>query len=172
MNPLPPPGPTGPITMPTDVRTASQLWWGVVGFGVLRLILGAIERFAGRHDLARQLYDQVHAQEPQAGLAEVEMMVALLEVVIVVFGLGLAAGAVAVVFQARHGKLWARTVLDVAAAVLVLGAFGALFGLGSVTGTMQMLTGAAAILQAVLAGGAVFLCHRMESEAYFRMNIR
>ncbi len=170
MNPSPPP--PGPIAAPADIRTACQLWWGVVAFGVLRLLLSAAGRFADRHDLARQLYDQVRAQEPQASLAEVEMMVAILEVVIVVFGLGLAAGAVAVAYQLRHGKLWARTVLDVAAVVLVLGAFGAMFGLGAVTGTVPLLTGAAAILQAVLAGGAVFLCHRVESEAFFRMNIR
>ncbi|MCM6774883.1 hypothetical protein NDR87_25915 [Nocardia sp. CDC159] len=171
MNPWTPPGPPGPVAVPTDVRTATQLWWGVIGFGVLRLILSAIGQFNDRHELARKLYEQVHAQQPQATLAEVELMVVLLEVVVLVLGLGIAAGAVAVVFQMRRGKRWARAVLDVAAAVLLLGGLGALFGLDA-AGTVAMLTGAAAIVQAVLAGGALFLCHRGESETYFRMNTR
>ncbi|MFF0489634.1 hypothetical protein ACWDSJ_29925 [Nocardia sp. NPDC003482] len=173
MNPWTPPGPPpGPVAVPTDVRTASQLWWGVIGLGVLRLLVTAVGQFADRHELTRRLYDQLHAQQPEVGLAEIEMMVALLEVVIVVFGLGLAAGAVAVVHQLRRGRLWARALLDVAAMVLVFGALGALFGLGAVTGTAQLLAGAAAILQAVLAAGAVFLCHRGESEPHFRGNVR
>ncbi|MBF6333753.1 hypothetical protein [Nocardia transvalensis] len=166
------PGQPGPVAPPTDVRTACQLWWGIVGLGMVRLIVGEIGRFADRHTLARELYDQVRAQQPQVTLAEVEMMVSVLVVVIVVFGVGLAAGVLAVVHQLGRGRFWARVVLDVAAVVLVLGGLGAMFGLGSVSGVVPLITGAAAILQAVLAGGAVFLCHRSESETYFRANNR
>ncbi|QIS23051.1 hypothetical protein [Nocardia terpenica] len=173
MNPWNQPGQPGAgATVPTDVRTACQLWWAAIGFGVIRLLAGAAGRYADRHTLAQQLYDQVRTQQPQATLAEVELMVSVLEVLIVVFGLGLAAGALAVAHQLRRGKLWARTLFDVAAVVLVLGAVGSMIGLGTVSGTAQMLSGAAAILQAVIAGGAVFLCHRTESEEYFRMNGR
>lgn len=144
-----------------------QLWWGVAAFGVLRLIADAVDRFTHRHDLARQMYDQMREQQPQTSLAQVELVVTLLEVVIVVFGLGLAVGVVAIAYQLRRGRLWARTLLEAAAAVLVLGAVGTLFGLSS-EGVAALLAGAAAILQAVLAAGAVFLCRRGESDAFFR----
>jgi hypothetical protein len=162
----PVPGPARP-EVPADVRTAVQLWWGVAAFGVLRLVADAVDRFTHRHDLARQMYDQMRAQQPQTSLAQVELVVTLLEVVIVVFGLGLAVGVVAIAFQLRHGRIWARTLLEAAAAVLVLGGVGTLFGL-STDGLAALLAGAATILQAVLAAGAVFLCRRSESEVFFR----
>ncbi|WP_052173032.1 hypothetical protein [Nocardia sp. BMG111209] len=169
------PGPGGfpPLTgrpvlpVPADVRTAVQLWWGVAVFGVLRLIADAVDRFTHRHDLARQMYDQMREQQPQTSLAQVELVVTLLEVVIVVFGLGLAVGVVAIAYQLRRGRLWARTLLEAAAAVLVLGAVGTLFGL-STEGVAALIAGAATILQAVLAAGAVFLCRRGESDTFFR----
>ncbi|MCX4098775.1 hypothetical protein [Nocardia sp. alder85J] len=165
-HPLPGPGGAKPGA-PDDVRTAWQLWWGVAAFGVLRLAADAVDRFTHRHDLARQMYDQMRAQQPQTSLASVELVVLLLEVVIVVFGLGLAVGVVAIAYQLRRGRLWARTLLEAAAAVLILGAVGTLFGL-STDGLAALLAGAATILQAVLAAGAVFLCRRGESEAFFR----
>ncbi|WP_068027800.1 hypothetical protein [Nocardia mexicana] len=172
MNQWSPPGRPGLVAVPDDVRTAGQLWWGVVGFGVVRLVAGAIDRFTGRRKLAEDLYDQVHAQQPQASLAQVELIVSVMQVLIVVFGLALAVGVLAVVHQLRRGKLWARTLLDIAAAVLVFGAIGTMVGLGTMNGIAPLLAGAAAILQAVLAGGALFLCRRKESEAYFRLNGR
>ncbi|MGF6888923.1 hypothetical protein ABIA39_008394 [Nocardia sp. GAS34] len=155
---------------PVDVRTAWQLWWGVVVLGVLRLIVGSVGRYGHRHTIARNIYDQLHAQQPRTPLSTYELMVTLLVVLSVVFGLGIAAAAVAVAYQLRRGRLWARTLFDVATVVLVLGGVNAMFGLGMVAGTWDMLAGAAAILQAVLAGFAVFLCHRAESTMYFRMN--
>ncbi|MBB5914408.1 hypothetical protein BJY24_003275 [Nocardia transvalensis] len=172
MNQWSPPGRPEPVPVPTDVRTAGQLWWGVVALGVLRLITGAVDRFAGRRDLAKELYDQVRAQQPEATLAQVDLIVSVMQVLIVVFGLALAVGALAVVHQLRRGRLWARTLLDVAAAVLVFGAIGTMIELGGRGGVVPLVTGAAAILQAVMAGGALFLCRRSESDAFFRLNGR
>lgn len=171
MNPLTPPVPPAPQQpMPDDVRTASQLWWGAVVLGVVRLLAGMWTRFEHRHTIARNIYDQLRAQEPQTPLATYDLMVTLLIVLGVVFGLALAAAALAVVHQLRRGKLWARTLLNVAAVVLVIGGVNSMFGLGAISGTGEMLAGAAAILQAVVAAGAVFLCHRTESNNYFKVN--
>ncbi len=171
MNQWTPPGqPLPDEATPVDVRTAWQLWWGVVVLGVLRLIAGSVGRYGHRHTIARNVYNQLHTQQPQTPLSTFELMVTLLIVLSVVFGLGIAAAVVAVAYQLRRGKLWARTLFDVATVVLVLGGVNAMFGLGSVAGAGDMLAGAAAILQAVLACFAVFLCHRTESAAYFRMN--
>jgi hypothetical protein len=136
------------------------------------LIAGTAGRFADRHAIAQNMYDQMHAQQPQATLSQVELVVLLLLVMLVVFGLGLAVGAVAIVHQLRRGRLWARTLLDLVAVILVIGAVGAMVGLASVSGIARLIAGAAAILQAVLAGGAVFLCHRREADVYFRSNGR
>jgi len=155
---------------PVDVRTAYQLWWGVVGLGVLRLIAGSVSRFGHRHTIARNVYDQIHNQQPQTALATYDLMVSVLVVLSVVFGLGVAAAAVAVAHQLRRGKPWARMLFDVATMVLAVGGVNAMVGLGSVAGPVDMLAGAAAILQAVLAVGAVFLCHRSDSTAFFRLN--
>jgi hypothetical protein len=168
-----PPGQPAPAeATPIDVRTACQLWWGAVGLGVVRLIAGSITRFGHRHTIARNIYDQLRAQQPQTTLPTYELMVSVLIVLSVVLGLGVAAAALAVVHQLWRGRLWARMLFDAATVVLVMGAVNAIFGLGTVSGLGDMLTGAAAILQAVLAGGAVYLCHRTESAVYFRMNGR
>lgn len=156
--------------MPDDVRTASQLWWGAVFLGLVRLISGMVTRFAHRHTIARNIYDQMHPQQPGTPLATYDLMVTVMIVLGVVFGLALAAAGLAVVHQLRRGKPWARTLFDVAAIVLVIGGVNSMFGLGSVSGTGEMIAGAAAILQAVLVAGAVFLCHRSESNGYFRVN--
>ncbi|WP_280274334.1 hypothetical protein [Nocardia wallacei] len=172
MNQWSPPGRPGPVPAPTDVRTACQLWWAVVALGIVRLIASALDRFTGREELARELFDQVREQQPQATFAQVELIVSVMQVLIVVFGLAFAIGALAIVHQLGRGKLWARTLLDIAAVVLVFGAVGAMIGLGAVGGVGPLLTGAAAILQAVLAGGALFLCRRTESDAFFRLGGR
>ncbi|WP_024801975.1 hypothetical protein [Nocardia sp. BMG51109] len=172
MNQWSPPGHPEPANTPPDVHTACQLWWAVIGLGVVRLIAGAVDRFLNRRQLAKDLFDQVRAQQPEASLAQVELVVSVMQVLMVVFGLALAVGALAVVHQLRRGRLWARTLLDVAAAVLVFGAIGTMIGLGGIQGVVAMVTGAVAILQAVLAGGALFLCRRSESDTFFRTNAR
>ncbi|NKY88372.1 hypothetical protein [Nocardia veterana] len=149
------------------MRTACQLWWAVIALGVLRLILGAVDGLGNRHRVAQDFYDQLHGERPEFSVAQMELVVSILEVLILTYGLGIVVGAVAMTHQLGRGRLWARTVADVATVVLVLGAVGSMFGLGTVSGGMTVAIGAATILQAVLACGAVFLCHRTESAAYF-----
>ncbi len=168
MNPTILPAESGIRTEPEDVRTACQLWWAVIGLGIIRLVLGAVDGFGNRHDTAKNFYDQLHTEQGEFSLSQMEFAVSIIEVLVVTYGLAVATGAVAVVHQLGLGRLWARAIAEVAAVVLVVGAIGSLFGLGSATGATAMLVGAAVILQAVLACGAVFLCRRSESDAYFR----
>ncbi|WP_227979531.1 hypothetical protein [Nocardia spumae] len=172
MNPTTLPAEPGTQTRPEDVRTACQLWWGVIGLGIVRLILGAVDGLGNRHDIAQNFYDQLRNERTEFSLSQMEFAVSILEVLILTYGLALATGAVAVVYQLGLGRLWARAIGEVATVVLVLGAIGSLFGLGTENGAMAVLIGAAVILQAVLACGAVFLCRRAESGAYFRANGR
>ncbi|MFE9578871.1 hypothetical protein ACFYO1_20990 [Nocardia sp. NPDC006044] len=170
------PGPIGaapaPAPMPVDVGTARQLWWGVIGFGVVQLIASMVAALPQRHTFAKQVFDQAREKDPQVTLASAELMVALVYVVVVFIGLGVAALALLIVHQFARGKLWARTMLTIAGVWLVVIGVGALFAFGSVTGTASLLAGGAAIVQAVLAGGAIYLSHRPESTAYFQVSRR
>ncbi|MEV5651836.1 hypothetical protein AB0L57_26625 [Nocardia sp. NPDC052254] len=170
MNPTILPAESGIRTRPEDVRTACQLWWAVIGLAIVRLALGAVDGFGNRHDTAKNFYDQLKTEQGEFSLSQMEFAVSIIEVLVVTYGLAVATGAVAVVHQLGLGRLWARAIAEVGAVVLVLGAIGSLFGLGTATGAPAMLVGAAVILQAVLACGAVFLCRRSESAAYFRSN--
>ncbi|MBO0854921.1 MAG: hypothetical protein J2P18_14300 [Nocardia sp.] len=162
----------GTTSRPEDVRTACQLWWAVIGLEIVRLVLGAVDRYARRGAIADQFYRQVRNSQSQVSMAQMELAVSVLDVLALTYGLAIATAAVAGVRQLGKGWLWARSIGDVAAVVLVLGAVGSMFGLGSISGIAAVVMGAGAILQAVLACGAVFLCHRKESEAYFRIRGR
>lgn len=176
----PGPHPRGPIVgpprprpePPEDIRTARQLWWGVIGFGLLQMIGSVVAAFQQRKDFAQKMYDQVHVGDPNFTMANAELMVSLAFVVAVVIGLALAAFALLFVHQFVRGKLWARTLLTAVGVWLVLVAVGTLFALEAVTGAASLLAGGAAIVQGVLAAGAVYLSHRPDSTAYFQLNRR
>ncbi|MFI6952057.1 hypothetical protein ACIBJI_01150 [Nocardia sp. NPDC050408] len=176
----PGPHPRGPIVgpprprpePPEDIRTARQLWWGVIGFGILQMIGSVVAAFQQRKDFAQKMYDQVHVGDPNFTMANAELMVSLAFVVAVVIGLALAAFALLFVHQFVRGKLWARTLLTAVGVWLVLVAVGTLFALEAVTGAASLLAGGAAIVQGVLAAGAVYLSHRPDSTAYFQLNRR
>ncbi|MFX0579721.1 hypothetical protein [Nocardia nepalensis] len=125
-----------------------------------------------RGELAQKMYDQVHASDPNFTMPSAELMVSLAFVVGVVIGLALAALALLFVHQFVRGKLWARTLLTAIGVWLVLVAVGTMFALESVTGAASLVAGGAAIVQGVLAAGAVYLSHRPDSTAYFRMTRR
>lgn len=158
--------------MPTDVGTARQLWWGVVGFGVVQLVASVLAALAQRHSFAKQVFDQAKEKDPQVTMAGAELMVALVYVVVVVIGLAVAGVALLVVHQFARGKQWARTLLTIAGVWLIVVGVGALFAFDAVTGAASLVAGGAAIVQAVLAGGAVYLAHRPESTAYFQVSRR
>ncbi|WP_338768591.1 hypothetical protein V7968_03985 [Nocardia vulneris] len=166
------PYPPAPPPMPTDVGTARQLWWGVVGFGVVQLVAMVLDGFAQRHSFAKQIFDQAKEKDPQVTMASVELMVALVFVVLVVLGLAVAGVALLIVHQFARGKLWARTLLTIAGVWLIVVGVGALFAFNSVTGAASLIAGGAAIVQAVLASGAVYLAHRPEATAYFQVSRR
>ncbi|WP_433198650.1 hypothetical protein ACQP1G_04520 [Nocardia sp. CA-107356] len=157
---------------PEDIRTARQLWWGVIGFGVVQLGGSIAAAVRQRGEFAQKMYDQVHASDPNFTMASAELMVSLAFVVGVVIGLALAALVLLFVHQMVRGKLWARTLLTAIGVWLVLVAIGTLFALESVTGAASLVAGGAAIVQGVLAAGAVYLGHRPDSTAYFLMNRR
>ncbi|MFI7001554.1 hypothetical protein [Nocardia sp. NPDC050175] len=170
------PGPVGaapsPAPMPVDVGTARQLWWGVIGFGVVQLIASVVAALSQRHTFAKQVFDQAREKDPQVTLASAELMVALVYVVVVFIGLGVAVLALLIVHQFARGKLWARTMLTIVGAWLVVIGVGALFAFGAVAGAASLVAGGAAIVQAVLAGGSIYLSHRPEATAYFQMSRR
>ncbi|MFG1790026.1 hypothetical protein [Nocardia sp. NPDC049149] len=158
--------------MPVDVGTARQLWWGVVGFGVVQLVASVVAALSQRHTFAKQVFDQAREKDPQVTLASAELMVALVYVVVVLIGLVVAVVALVIVHQFARGKLWARTLLTIAGVWLVVIGVGALFAFNAVTGTASLVAGGAAIVQAVLSGGAIYLSHRPEATAYFQMSRR
>ncbi|MEU2255483.1 hypothetical protein [Nocardia xishanensis] len=158
--------------MPEDIRTARQLWWGIIGFGVVQLVGTVLTSLQQRDDLDQRMFDQGKAGDPNFAMATAELLVSLMLVVMVLAGLALAAGAFAVVHQFGRGKLWARAVLTVLAVWLVLGAVAALLALDAVTGVASLVAGGAAIVQGVLAGGALFLSFRPDSTNYFQKSVR
>lgn len=166
MNPIVPV--TGPRPVPEDVRTAAQLWWVALVVGVVQVIATVFTQFGDREKLAADFFDQVKADQPSATMAQVELAVMLVLVVMAVLWLLLLGAAAGVAYQLIRGKSWARMLLTVFAAFLIVGATGALFGPGDLEGPARLISGGASIVQAVLAGGAVFLCYRKESDAHFR----
>jgi hypothetical protein len=165
-------GPAPKPTAPEDLRTARQLWWGVVGFGVVQLAASITAAVQQRHDFATQMYDQVKADDPTFTMATADLMVQLAFAFAVMLGLAIAAVALVIAHQLIRGKLWARTLLTIVGIWLVLIAIGTMFALGSVTGAASLVAGGATIVQGVLAAGATYLSHRPDSTAYFQMNRR
>jgi hypothetical protein len=154
--------------MPEDVGTARQLWWGVIGFGVVQLIASIIAALDQRRTFAEEVFEQARVQDPQVTMASAELMVSLVYVVVVLIGLGVAALASVIVHQFGRGKPWARTVLTVLGAWVVVIGVGALLAIEAVPGTASLVAGGASIVQAVLAVGAIYLSHRPDSTAYFQ----
>lgn len=160
------------VPVPQDVGTARQLWWGVLGFGVVQLIASVIAALERRRAFAEEVFEQARAKDPQVTLASAELMVSLVYVFVVLFGLGVAALALVIVHQFGRGKLWARTMLTVLGVWVVVIGVGALLAIDAVTGTASLVAGGASIVQAVLAAGAIYLSHRPESTAYFQLGRR
>lgn len=155
------------VPMPEDVGTARQLWWGVLGFGVVQLIASVIAALERRRGFAEEVFEQARAKDPQVTMASAELMVSLVYVFVVLIGLGVAALGLVIVHQFGRGKLWARTILTVLGVWVVVIGVGALLAIDAVTGTASLVAGGASIVQAVLAAGAIYLSHRPESTAYF-----
>ncbi|MBH0778339.1 hypothetical protein [Nocardia bovistercoris] len=165
-------GPTPRPPVPEDVRTARQLWWAVAAFGVVQLTASLVVASGQRDELADEAFETLRASDPTATEATADLMV------IGVFGLAAIAGVIITAFALLfihffwRGKLWARTLLTFVGVWLVIIGVATLFALESVDGIAALVAGGAAIVQGVLAGGALYLGHRPDSNAYFLMNRR
>lgn len=161
--------PPPPRPAPVDVETARHLWWGVAGLGFISLVLTLFAVSGERSAFAQQLVDDVRAQDASLALtletAESYLTGAL--VMMLVLGAGFTALFVYWVEKMRHRRLWARTLLTMIGTVTVMMALPQLFAFGVDGGTVSVVAGVAAILQGVLAAGAVYLMHRKESNSYF-----
>ncbi|MEV6428570.1 hypothetical protein [Nocardia sp. NPDC051463] len=170
-------GPMGTVPQPSpppeDIRTARQLWWGVVGFGIVQLAGSMLAAMRNRHEFAKQMFDQMQESDPKFAMATADLMVSLAYVVAVLLGLTIAAVALVLAHQLFLGKLWARTLLTFVGVWLALTAVGTIFALGSGSaGVASLVAGGAGIVQGVLAAGAIYLSHRPDSTAYFQLNRR
>ncbi|QNG21456.1 hypothetical protein G4H71_15665 [Rhodococcus triatomae] len=164
---------TPPRPAPVDVHTARHLWWAVAGLGLLQGLM-AVAVVAGDRDA---FVDQL-LREPTVQSGEVTLDQGAVETLFAV-GIGVTALIVVVVTALfllivrtmTRGRAWARTVLTVVGVLLTVMTVPLLFGAGDdfapagATGTM--LLGAAQILQAVTAVGAIVLMYRKESNAFF-----
>lgn len=152
---------------PADIVTARQLWWGVIGLGVARLFVSLADTLANRERFTAEFQERMRAAEPQITPATVDLLVTVGAVLGLVFGLAIAALGVLVVHQLTKGKVWARTLLTFAGVWLVITGVTTLFSIGVVEGIAPVISGAVSIVQAVLAGGAIYLCQRPEAAKWF-----
>ncbi|WP_459548200.1 hypothetical protein [Nocardia sp. X0981] len=152
---------------PADIVTARQLWWGVIGLGIGRLFVSLADTLANRERFTAEFQERMRAADPQITPATVDLLVTVGAVLGLVFGLAIAALGVLVVHQLTKGKVWARTLLTFAGVWLVITGVTTLFSIGVVEGVAPLIAGAASIVQAVLAGGAVYLCQRPEAAKWF-----
>lgn len=166
----PPRPPAPPRPVPADIDTARQLWWGAIVLNVIGSVIALVARYQrDRGKFAQQLFDDMHRNDPQT---QVTMGFARTAVSVMFVGAGVfllifAGLLLLLVWRMRAGRAWARMLLVLYGAVLVIGGIPAVFGVGSDPDWAGITTGAIAIIQAVLAGGAVYLMHRKESVEYF-----
>ena len=132
----------------------------------VRLLLSLVDTLSRREQLAVDFRRELPA-ETQLTPAAIDLTVTLGAVLATVFGFALAAIGVLVVHQLGKGKLWARTVLTFAGVWLAVSGLITLISIGSVDGVLPMVSGAASLVQAVLAVGAIYLCQRPEAAKWF-----
>ncbi|MFF0817904.1 hypothetical protein ACFYVR_22470 [Rhodococcus sp. NPDC003318] len=167
--PRPPAAPEPPV----DVVTAFQLLCGVAVLGVVNLIATLLAIYADRDTFVDQLLADVAAQDPSLEISRstVESMLAVGLGLTGLVGLGVTGLYMLFAFKMRAGRNWARMLVTMLGVIMVFSAIPALFGLGG-GGAAMLVSGAAAILQAVLVVGAIVLMHRSESNKYFLPALR
>jgi hypothetical protein len=163
----PPPAPKRPV--PVDVGTACQLWWGVIGVGIVNLIAAVTFLFGERKQFTEQLVEEMAKDNPnlpmQQDSANLLFALGLMTVVIIALALAVVAGLF--VHFMREGRNWARMIVTMVGVVVIFVGVQLVFGIGTLDGPAAVVTGAASIIQAVLVVGATVLLHRQESNAYF-----
>ena len=163
------PVPSGQAPAPVDVDTAYQLWWGVVGFGVVNMLASLWTLLGDRDRYATQLREDMIARDAKAVLSHETAKIVFVGSlgVAVVLGLVIAGVVWLIAYRMRKGRNWARQVLTFIGVLLVFFAAPALFGLGAGHGAAGWIAGAASIVEAVLAAGAIFLMYRKGANGYF-----
>lgn len=155
--------------MPDDVATARQLWWGIIGVGLVRLVALIVDLVGQRREFTDQLVEQMRASSnPEVTPEMIESMVPVVFVMFGVLGVVAAIVGVAIVHQLARGKLWARVLLTFVGVWLIFTAISSMFSLDAITGPAALIGGGATIVQGVLAAGAIYLCHRSDSTRYFQ----
>ncbi|MEU1983551.1 hypothetical protein [Nocardia sp. NPDC019395] len=152
---------------PADVLTARQLWWGVIGLSIVRLFVSLADTLLNRQRFSTEFQERMQTAGTKLAPATVDLLVTLGAVLGAVFGSVIAALGVLVVHQLGKGKLWARTLLTFIGIWLVIMGVASLFSIGAVADIWPLVSGAASIVQAVLAAGAIYLCQRPESAQWF-----
>lgn len=152
---------------PADVVTARQLWWGVIALGLVRLFVALADTLLNRERFGAEFRERMQATDPQLAPATIDLLVIVGAVLGAVFGSVIAALGVLVVHQLGKGKVWARTLLTFAGIWLVVMGVAALFSIDVVEGGGAVLSGGISLVQAVLAGGAIYLCQRPEAAQWF-----
>ncbi|WP_051133533.1 hypothetical protein [Nocardia paucivorans] len=156
--------------MPADVAIARQLWWGVIGLGVVRLFVSLVDMLGRREEFVAEMTEQLRTTEAQLTPAGIDLLVTTAIILSGIFGLGFAAIGLLIVHQLGKGRLWARTVLTFVGVWLVFTGLGTLFAIEAIDGIAPLVAGAAALVQAVLAGGAIYLCHREDAAKWFQVH--
>ena len=163
----PPPAPKRPV--PVDVDTACQLWWGVIGVGIVNLVAAVTFLFGQRKEFTKQLVEQMAKDNPNLPMQQdsANLLFALGLMTLVIIGLALAVLAGLFVHLMRGGRNWARMLVTMIGVVVVFVGVQLIFGIGTLDGPAALVSGGASIIQAVLVVGATILLHRHESNAYF-----
>lgn len=162
---MPPPQ----VPAPVDVGTATQLWWGVAGLGVVQIFAVIAFAFGQRSSVVDQFMADPALLEAgtQVSRGSVEVMFAVALVFVTAMMLGSVALFVLFVHLMREGRNWARMLLTMVGAMMAMLALQILIGVGSLDGGLNLTMGGVQILQAVVAVGAIALMHRKDSNAYF-----
>lgn len=135
---------------------------------MVQLIASLVDAVRRREEFVADMVEQLRTTDAQLTPAGVDLLVTTAFVLTGIFGLGLAALGVLFVHQLGKGRVWARTVLTFAGVWLVFTGVGTLLAIEVVEGIASLVAGAASIVQAVLAGGAIYLCHRKDAATWFQ----
>lgn len=158
--PMPPP-PYAEVQQerPQAVETAFKLWLINVALGLVSAVVALT--------MMDQLIDEAARQQNIRVTAEADAIVQTAVVVGIVFGLVLVAIWLAVAFQMRKGRNWARIVLAVLGGI---GVIMSVIGMGdafSMPGVAGFTLGILEIASTLLVIGAIYFMFRPESNAYF-----
>lgn len=161
--------PQTPRPAPVDVETARHLWWGVALIGAISAIYSVWTLFDARAEFAQSLLDELAAQQSAADMTveSAQSMVTVMLVVTLFVVAGFGALFLFWVKRMRAGKMWARMLLTIIGSVTVFTTILDLFSIASSSGAVHLAMSVLSIGQGVLAGGAIYLMHRPESNAYF-----